>query len=132
MKLSGPGFAVRLEDVAGLVGSVLLYSKLEAGWGYFALLFLVPDLFMAGYAVNKTVGAVVYNIGHTYSSPVFLAAVGYAMTPSLYPIALISAEYRRPLPACAGRGVLRLTVRKPSRAPFRGARGSRPGYLASP
>jgi hypothetical protein len=93
MKLSGPGFAVRLEDVAGLVGSVLLYSKLEAGWGYFALLFLVPDLFMAGYAVNKTVGAVVYNIGHTYASPVFLAAVGYAMTPSLYPIALIWAAH---------------------------------------
>jgi hypothetical protein len=93
MKLSGPGFVLRLEDVALLIGGVLLYAKLDARWGLFALLFLVPDLFMAGYAVNKTVGAVVYNIGHTYASPVLLAGIGYVVTPALYPIAIIWAAH---------------------------------------
>jgi len=90
----GVTMALRLEGAVALALAVLGYQALGANWWVFAALFLVPDLSMMGYLVNRSAGAVFYNLGHSYLSPAALALAGYAaQAPSLYPIALIWAAH---------------------------------------
>ena len=62
-----PTTLLRAEGLFVLVVSVMLYLHLGGSWWLIALLFFVPDLFMLGYAFNRKAGALVYNIGHTYT-----------------------------------------------------------------
>lgn len=56
----------------------------------FALLFLVPDIFMAGYLRNLQTGATVYNFGHSYVVPGLLLMIAYALgQSSIYAVLLI-------------------------------------------
>ena len=65
---------LRLEGVAMLVLSAAAYSQWsQHGWGLFALLFLAPDLSIAGYLAGSRIGAVTYNVVHTYVGPAALA-----------------------------------------------------------
>jgi hypothetical protein len=68
---------LRIEGIALLVASVVLYRQIHASWILFAVLFLSPDLFMLGYLVNTRIGAAVYNFVHTLSAPALLLAVIY-------------------------------------------------------
>lgn len=64
---------VRIENGFALALSFLIYMQLDFPiWLFFALLF-VPDLMMIGYAINKKVGAIIYNFGHTFTFPLILA-----------------------------------------------------------
>ena len=45
-------------------------------WWLLVVLALAPDLSMAGYAAGPIVGAAAYDVAHTYSLPVALAAIG--------------------------------------------------------
>ncbi|WP_199754272.1 DUF4260 domain-containing protein [Dyella dinghuensis] len=74
---------LRWEALLIMVGAIVVYAKLSGHWGMFALLFLVPDLSMLGYLINRSVGAAVYNIGHSYVSPGVLALCGLAMASPL-------------------------------------------------
>lgn len=67
---------LRAEGLAALVLSVLLYVEFGSGWLLFAVLFLVPDLSMLGYLRNPAVGAVTYNLAHTYVASLGLGIVG--------------------------------------------------------
>lgn len=60
--------------IAGLC--TLSYHQLEGGWWLYFLAFLMPDLFMVGYVAGGRIGAQCYNIGHSYLTPLLLAAVG--------------------------------------------------------
>ena len=64
--------ALRLEGVAIALAAAAVYQILAGSWLLFALLFLVPDIFMLGYLRNPKVGALVYNLGHTYVAPFIL------------------------------------------------------------
>jgi hypothetical protein len=64
---------MHLEGAAAATLAVFLYQRNHVSWGLFALLFLVPDLFMVGYLANPRVGAAIYNAVHTYVGPVVLA-----------------------------------------------------------
>ena len=75
--LTRPGWMLRVEDACLLAGAVWLYVHLAYGWWMFGLLFLVPDLFMLGFLVNKGVGAAIYNLAHWLVWPLTLIAVGY-------------------------------------------------------
>lgn len=44
----------------------------------FAILFLVPDVSIAGYAAGPRTGAATYNLVHTYVTPATMASVGLA------------------------------------------------------
>lgn len=68
--------ALRLEGLAVLLASVAAYAQLGAGWGAFAMLFLVPDLSFLGYLAGARTGALAYNIAHAYVGPVALLALG--------------------------------------------------------
>lgn len=73
-----PRFFLRLEGLSVLLAAAGLYATLDFSWWLFAGLLLAPDLFMAGYLAGPRVGALLYNIGHTYIVPFGLGAFGYA------------------------------------------------------
>jgi hypothetical protein len=50
----------------------------NSSWVWFFVLFLVPDVSMAGYVFGSRAGAVVYNTGHMYAWPLGLLVIGLA------------------------------------------------------
>jgi len=56
--------------------SVLLYARGANGWLLFVALLLLPDLSMLGYLRNARVGAIIYNLVHSYPAPLLLASYG--------------------------------------------------------
>jgi hypothetical protein len=67
---------LQLEGLAVLALLTLFYASRHWSWWWFGILFFAPDLFMLGYLVNRRVGALVYNLGHTYTTPAVLLAAG--------------------------------------------------------
>jgi uncharacterized protein DUF4260 len=66
-----------------------LYAQYGRGWLLFALFFVLPDLSLAVHVVSRRVGAIVYNLTHSYVVGVGLTAMGVASSDSsLLPLAL--------------------------------------------
>lgn len=85
-----PALILRLEAAAVLALALAAYARAGQGWLVFAALFLVPDLSMLGYLGGRRLGAIAYNIGHSYLVPVALGATGLMIgQPFLVSIALI-------------------------------------------
>lgn len=70
---------LRVEGITVLAAACLVYAKLEGGWGYFLLLFFVPDLSFAGYLAGPRVGAICYNAVHSYVGAVALLTLGFLL-----------------------------------------------------
>lgn len=68
----GPKAMLRIEGAIACVISIVGYHRQGASWLLVPLVLFLPDLFMVGYAASTRVGAVAYNIGHTYVSPLVL------------------------------------------------------------
>lgn len=67
---------IKLEGfTVGALGIYLYFSN-GFSWILFLLLLFVPDISMAGYAINEKIGAYVYNAFHTYSTPLLLVLLG--------------------------------------------------------
>ena len=74
MRTSLPAGFLRFESLVVLVAAVALYFDADyAAWAFFAFL-LAPDIAIAGYLAGPKVGAMVYNLAHTYAWPVALGA----------------------------------------------------------
>ena len=58
-----------------MLASGLAFQILDGSWIWFAVLFLLPDLFMIGYLKDRRVGAIVYNAAHTYLAPSLLVGL---------------------------------------------------------
>lgn len=71
-----PGSLLRLEGLAVLVGSLVLYFDSGFGWLLLLLLFLAPDLSMLGYVGGPALGSLTYDLAHTYVLPVALGVAG--------------------------------------------------------
>lgn len=85
-----PNVLLRGEGALVLATATYAYSLQGHGWLMFALLFFVPDIFMLGFLGGNKLGALIYNIGHTYTVPGILLAAGwFATSPLLIAIALI-------------------------------------------
>lgn len=69
---------LRAEGLAVLALSVAGYRALGGAWWQFAVLFLAPDLSMLGYLLGRRIGAVCYNLAHSYLAPVALAALAWS------------------------------------------------------
>ena len=88
--LTKPRGLLHLEGAVILVFTLWLYHSAHFSWGFFALLFLTPDLFMLGYLVDAKWGATFYNLVPTYAGPVaFLLLSLLWPTPRLAPLGLI-------------------------------------------
>jgi hypothetical protein len=71
-----PGVLLRLEGLALLVASVVLYFHADFGWVLLLVLFLAPDLSFVGYAFGPRIGAIAYDAVHTEIWPVALGVAG--------------------------------------------------------
>lgn len=79
----------RLEGLAALGLGVAAYVWPGQSWLIFALLFFAPDLFMLGYLRSPRIGALSYNLVHTYAAPALLALSGIWIGPPAYGLAAI-------------------------------------------
>ncbi|CAI2022231.1 DUF4260 domain-containing protein [Serratia plymuthica] len=79
---------LRLESLLVLLVSVALYQHQEYSWWQFAGCFLIPDISFLGYAFGKKVGAIGYNLAHSYIGPA-LCALLFVLFPQ--PFWLITA-----------------------------------------
>jgi len=90
MSLFSPRILLQIEGAALFALSVFLYHSIGAGWVLFAVLFLWPDLFMAGYLFNVKAGASLYNLVHSEALPMALAGMSVGLhRPALVAFALI-------------------------------------------
>lgn len=69
------GWWLRAEGAAVLTAALVAYGAMGTSWLVFALLILVPDIFMAGYLRGPRLGALIYNFGHTYATPILLVGL---------------------------------------------------------
>ncbi|MBO4161010.1 DUF4260 family protein [Micromonospora antibiotica] len=72
----------RAEGAAVAGAAVVLLVLTGFAWWWLFALFLLFDLSMLGYAVDHRVGAIVYNLGHTYVAP-FVLLAGYGLAHAL-------------------------------------------------
>ena len=85
-----PAALLRVEGVALLALSVLLYRVNGESWLLFGVLLLAPDLSMLGYLAGPEVGAAIYNAFHTYAIPAVASALGMIFaSPLMVAVALI-------------------------------------------
>lgn len=81
---------LRLEGLVVLVAAVAAYSQFGAGWGWFATLFLLPDLALLAYLAGSRAGSLAYNASHSYTAAIALLATGVlGGRPGLVPLGLI-------------------------------------------
>ena len=74
-----PRTLLRLEGGVLLIAGVLAFATTEQPWWLVPVLLFLPDLFMAGYVLSSRVGALTYNLGHSYPLPAVLAAGAVAL-----------------------------------------------------
>ena len=72
-----PSLFTRLESLFILVLAVIAYAHFDLSWWTFGLLFLVPDISMLGYLRNARVGAIIYNLAHSYFMPIGVLALSW-------------------------------------------------------
>jgi hypothetical protein len=70
-----PRLLLRLEGMAVLALSVLLFAQANHSWLLFGVVFFAPDLSFLGYLAGPRVGAASYNALHTYVGPLLLGGV---------------------------------------------------------
>jgi hypothetical protein len=79
-----PDILLRMEGLLALIISCIAYRNLYPGrWGFFALLFLVPDISLLGYLFSSPkisapkVSAAFYNAVHSYLLPLVLGLLAW-------------------------------------------------------
>lgn len=58
---------LHIEGFALLLLSIYFYAYFEFSWFWFLVLLFIPDVSMLGYLIDNKVGAILYNIVHTFS-----------------------------------------------------------------
>lgn len=62
----------RVENAVVALAVVVAVVQLDIAWWWLAALFLVFDLSMIGYVGSPALGALTYNIGHSYIVPLLV------------------------------------------------------------
>jgi hypothetical protein len=71
-----PRVLLRVEGLAIAVAAIALYFHADYPWWLLVVLVLAPDLSMVGYLAGPAIGALAYDVAHTYTWPIVLVAVG--------------------------------------------------------
>lgn len=82
-RLTMPGAFLRVEGCAVLAVVLMLYAHQGYSWLVFVLLLFVPDLAIPTFSLNKRLGSIIYNLMHTYTSPLFVAVISFIASQSL-------------------------------------------------
>jgi hypothetical protein len=70
---------LRLEALAAFVAGLALFGANGGPWPLVVPLLLLPDLSMVGYLVSPRVGALTYNLVHTWAIGLVVLAAGLAI-----------------------------------------------------
>ncbi len=73
-----PVLVQRVENAAIAAVAAALFIKLDFGWWWLLVLFLVFDLSMLGYLAGPRTGAKIYNLVHAYAVPGILGVIAIA------------------------------------------------------
>lgn len=71
---------IRVEYSIAFLLLLFIYWKLDFSLWLFFILLLVPDLTMVGYVMNKKIGSLIYNFGHTFIIPFLLLIVSFSIS----------------------------------------------------
>jgi hypothetical protein len=67
---------LRAEGLAVFIVMLLCYQNiLDTSWKTFFILFFIPDISFLGYLVSKKVGAILYNLMHSYIPPLVIGTI---------------------------------------------------------
>ncbi|MUK88918.1 DUF4260 family protein [Ornithinibacillus sp. L9] len=78
------------EGFAVLALSVYAYGLNQFSWLLFFILILAPDISMLGYLVNNKIGALLYNLFHTYTVAIIVIFFGLLLSnPSTIAVGII-------------------------------------------
>ncbi|MEK4966762.1 DUF4260 domain-containing protein [Cytobacillus kochii] len=81
---------VKWEYILLLLLKVVAYITWEFSILAFVIFLFLPDVFMFGYLLNKKVGAILYNIGHTFIFPLLILGIYFVIKePILLMVSLI-------------------------------------------
>jgi len=75
LTVTDPIVLQRLESMGILALALAIYADTHSSWWFFCALLLVPDVSMLAYLHSKRVGTAVYNIFHSYLTPLSLGIV---------------------------------------------------------
>lgn len=79
---------ISIEYILAFIITVSFYGHLNFPWLYFIVFLLLPDITMLGYLINTKIGALFYNMGHSFVLPAMLMVIGLLTTT---PIPLMAA-----------------------------------------
>ncbi|TAU32083.1 DUF4260 family protein [Rhizobium ruizarguesonis] len=85
---------LRLEAFAIMAAATTAYFVSGGNPWLYAILFFTPDLSFAAYALNARLGAIVYNMVHSYISAILLAGASWLLgIDLLWQVAVILAAH---------------------------------------
>ncbi|CAM3282005.1 DUF4260 domain-containing protein [Empedobacter stercoris] len=67
---------LKAEQVIILILAIFTYAQFQFSWILFAVLFFSPDIMMLGYLINNKIGAISYNLVHSYIFSIGLILIG--------------------------------------------------------
>ena len=74
----------RIESAAILALLLMAYHATGLSLVWLLVFILAPDISMLGYLKDPKIGAVIYNIGHSYIIPVILLIVSFHLQSSVW------------------------------------------------
>lgn len=74
---------IRVEYGVAFLLLLFIYWQLDFSLWLFFILLLVPDLTMIGYIINKKIGSIIYNFGHSLIIPFLLFIVSFGISNEL-------------------------------------------------
>lgn len=72
----GVRWVLRLEALCVLIAASVACSKVGLGWGTFAIFFFAPDISFLGYLAGQKIGAIGYNLAHSYIGAIACLVAG--------------------------------------------------------
>jgi hypothetical protein len=72
----GPRTILRIEGGVLVTAALVGFALTDEPWWLVPALLFLPDLVMAGYARSSRVGAITYNLAHSYPLPAVVGALG--------------------------------------------------------
>jgi hypothetical protein len=81
--IGAPRVLLRFEGAVLFAASIAVFALQGQAWWLYPALLLVPDVFMLGYLRTTKLGAITYNLGHSYPAAAVLGLVGFVFSSPL-------------------------------------------------
>jgi hypothetical protein len=75
--IGAPKLLLRIEGAVLFAASIAVFALQGQQWWLYPALLLVPDIFMLGYVRNTKLGAITYNLGHSYPAAALVTVIGF-------------------------------------------------------